>query len=251
VRAQVAPAPAAAPAMSVAQHIAAGDSATAALDARAAYEQFQAALALDSTDYGALWRASREAVSLGEFDSSKTQQRAYYAQGAAYARRAVAVNATGTEGWFVLARALGRTSLTMSSKERVKYAKEIREAALNSLRYDALNAGALHVLGMWNAEIRRLGGLSRFFAENFLGGEIFHAASWDSAVYYMNKSVKVEPQRLVHHLDLGLIYIDRDAKGDEALGKEQLQVVVDGKPTEYNDQFYKKQAAAALAKLPQ
>ena len=161
----------------------------------------------------------------------------------------MAADSTGTDGWFVLARALGRTSLTMSAKERVKFAKEIRHDALTSLRYDSLNPGALHVMGRWSAEIMRLSGLQRFFAENFLGGEVFHQASWDSAVFYMKKSIKVDPDRIVHHLDLGFIYVDRDKDGDDALAKAEFEQCAQLKPTEYNDKFYKQQAAAALAKL--
>ena len=240
---------AAARAQTAAQHVAEGDSATAALNASAALMHYQAALAVDSNDYAALWKASREAVSLGEFDTSKVKQKEFYQQGEHYARRSVAVDSTGSDGWFVLARALGRTSLTLGAKARVGYAKEIRQDALTALRFDAMNAGALHVLGRWNAEIRRLSGITRFYAENFLGGEIFHAASWDSAVYYMGKAVQIDPTRLVHHLDLGEIYRDRDKKGDEALAKQQLTMVVEGKATEYNDLFYKRQAEQALAKL--
>jgi tetratricopeptide (TPR) repeat protein len=236
-------------AQSAAQHVAEGDSAYAAMNASAALMHYKAALAVDSNDYAALWKASREAVSLGEFDTLKSAQRALYVEGEGYARRAVKADSIGTDGWFVLARALGRTSLTMSKKERVKFAKEIRDDALRSLRYDSLNPGALHVMGRWNAEIMRLSGLTRFFAENFLGGEIFHAASWDSAVFYMGKAVKLDPTRLVHHLDLGEIYADRDKRGDEALAKEQLELVVNGTATEYNDPYYKKQAEALLAKL--
>jgi len=240
---------AAASAQTAAQHVAEGDTADAALNALAALQHYEAALGLDSTYYPALWRASREAVSLGEFDTSKTQQKAYYVQGEKFGRRAVAADSTGTDGWFVLARAIGRNSLTLGSKERVKFAKEIRNDALTSLKYDSLNPGALHVMGRWSAEIMRLSGFSRFFAENFLGGEVFHAASWDSAVFYMKKAVKLEPERIVHHLDLGEIYVDRDRKGDKELAKEQLELAVNGKEIEYNDKFYKKQAAKALAKL--
>ena len=239
----------AAAAQTAAQHVQEGDEGFAAMNATAALHHYKAALAIDSTDYAALWKATREAVSLGEFDTSKTQQKAFYAAGEAYARRAVAVDPKGTDGWFALARAIGRNSLTLGKKERVKFAKEVRDDGLTSLRLDSTNAGALHVLGRWNAEIMRLSGFSRFFAENFLGGEIFHAASWDSAVFYMNKAVKLDPARLVHHLDLGEIYLDRKHSGDKALAKEQLTLVVNGAATEYNDQFYKKEAEQALAVL--
>jgi regulator of sirC expression with transglutaminase-like and TPR domain len=104
-------------------------------------------------------------------------------------------------------------------------------------------------MGRWNAEIMRLSGMSRFFAKTFLGGKVFDAASWDSAVFYMNKAVKLDPTRIVHHLDLGEIYMDRNHDGDKALAKEQLTLVVEGKPTEYNDPHYKQQAQELLAKL--
>lgn len=236
-------------AQSAAAHVAEGDSAYAAMNAVSALKHYQAALAVDSTYYPALWKASREAVSLGEFDTSKTQQKDFYMQGESYGRRAVAADPKDTWGWFVLARAIGRNSLTLGKKERVKFAKEIREDALTSLKYDSLNPGALHVMGRWNAEIMRLSGLSRFFAENFLGGEIFHAASWDSAVFYMQKAVRLDPERIVHHLDLGEIYMDRNKSGDKPLAKEQLELAANGKELEYNDPFYKKQAEALLAKL--
>ena len=57
-----------------AQHVAEGDTATDAMNAPAALKHYQAAIAVDSSYYPALWRASREAVSLGEFDTSKVSQ---------------------------------------------------------------------------------------------------------------------------------------------------------------------------------
>jgi hypothetical protein len=65
----------------------------------------------------------------------------------------------------------------------------------------------------------------------------------------MEKSVKVDPTRLVHHLDLAEIYRDRNADGDRERAREQFQLVIDGKPLDYNDQFYKQQAEAEVKKL--
>lgn len=240
---------AAAQAQSPAQHIAEGDSAHAALDPTAALAHYQAALAMDSTNYEALWKASREAVDLGEFEPDKIKQHDYYTEGERLARRAVAADSTNAEGHFALARALGRVALTLGAHDRVKYGKAVRSEALAALSYDSLHAGALHVMGRWNAEIMRLSGFSRFFAKTFLGGGIFGQASWDSAVSYMEKSVAADPTRLVHHLDLAEIYRDRDHEGDKARARAQFEAVIDGAVTEYNDRFYKKQAAAELAKL--
>jgi len=236
-------------AQTAASHIAEGDSATAALEPAAALEHYEAALSIDSTNYEALWKASREAVDLGEFEPDRNKRKEYFAEGERFARRAVAADSANAEGHFALARALGRVALTLGAHDRVKYGKEVRAQALEALKYDSLHAGALHVLGRWNAEIMRLSGFSRFFAKTFLGGGVFDQASWDSAVYYMEKSVAVDPKRIVHRLDLAEVYRDRNKPGDLEKAREEFQAVIDGPVTEYNDKFYKKQAAEELAKL--
>lgn len=236
-------------AQSVAAQIALGDSAHAAMSPAFALAHYKAALAIDSMSYEALWKASRDAVDLGEFNADPQQREQYFSEGEKYARRAVAANPNDAEGHFVLARALGRVALTLGVKQRVNYAKEVRSEALEALKSDSLHPGALHVLGRWNAEIMRLSGFSRFFAKNFLGGDVFSQASWDNAVDYMEKSVKVDPTRLVHHLDLAEIYRDRNADGDRERARQQFQFVIDGKATDYNDKFYKEQAEAEIKKL--
>src|SRR6516162_3578109 len=80
------------------QHVAEGDSAYAAMNAPAALKHYQAALAIDSNFYPALWKASREAVSLGEFDTSKVSQKNFYMMGESYGRRAVAADGRETNG---------------------------------------------------------------------------------------------------------------------------------------------------------
>lgn len=232
-----------------AEHIALGDSSHLAMSPAFALAHYKAALEVDSSSYEALWKASRDAVDLGEFEPNEDQRKAYFAEGERFARRAVAVNADDAEGHFVLARALGRVALSLGKKERVSYAKEIRAQALEALKYDSLHAGALHVMGRWNAEIMRLSGFSRFFAKNFLGGDILGKASWDNAVRYMEESVKQDPARLVHHLDLAEIYRDRNEDGDRARAREQFELVINGKSLDYNDRFYKQQAEAELRDL--
>ena len=239
----------AAGAQSVTERIAKGDSAHTAMSPAFALAHYKAALAVDSTSYEALWKTSRDAVDLSEFEPDEARRGALYAEGEKYARRAVAANPNDPEGHFVLARALGRVALTLGTKERIKYAKEIRLQALDALKYDSLHPGALHVLGRWNAEIMRLSGISRFVARNFLGGDVFSEASWDRAVSYMEKSVKADPTRLVHHLDLAQIYRDRDSDGDRARARAQFEFVINGKAVDYNDRFYKQQAEEGVKKL--
>jgi FimV-like protein len=233
-------------AQSAAEHMARGDSLYRAIQVRESLAEYTAVLAADSSNYEALWRASRNIADLAEYDPDASHRKAQYRLAEQLARKAIAVNPGDAEAHFDLARALGRVALSVGKKDRVKYAKEIREHALEALRLQPDHPGALHVLGVWNAEVMRLSGLTRFFAKNFLGGRVFDQASWPNAVRYMERAVAVDPARIVHRLDLAQIYIDTDEK-DKA--REQLERMLDAPQVELNDPKYKDEAKAILERL--
>lgn len=239
-------APAMAAAQTAAEHIALGDREYAAMNAPGALAHYEAALAADSSDYEALWKASREAVDLGEFNDDDAQRKALYAKAEQYGRRAVAANPGDAEGHFALARAIGRHALSMGKRDRVKLAGEVRTHALEALRLAPNHAGALHIMGVWNAEVMRLSGLERFFAKNLLGGKVFNEANWNDAVRYMERAVAAEPDRITHRLDLGRIYVD---VGNKAKAREQFEWIAQATPRDYNDAHYKAEAEAALRAL--
>src|SRR5687768_16247303 len=143
-------------AQTAAEHIVMGDRDHEALNASGALGHYQAAIAVDPNNAEALWRASGEAIDLGEFDDAKRDS--LYQLGEQYARRAVQADAKSSMAHFSLAKAIGRRSLALGKKERVKYAGDVHREANESLRLDSANAGALHVLGRWHAEIMRLSG---------------------------------------------------------------------------------------------
>lgn len=228
------------------EHLRLGDQEHAAFHSEAALRHYDAALALDSTNATLLTKASGSAVDLGEQEGDKERKAALFRRGAELARRAVAANPSDAEAHFALARALGRAALNVGTRDRVKYAVEIREQALAALKIDPNHPGALHVLGMWNAEVMRLNGFEKFFAKNVLGGKVFGQANWRDAVSNLERAVQVDPDRLTHRLDLALIYRDI---GEKAKARQQLDLVMSGKQTDVNDPIYKRQAEAALKKL--
>jgi tetratricopeptide (TPR) repeat protein len=185
-------------------------------------------------------------VDLGEFERDDTRRMDYYARATSYARRAVAVNANDAEGHFHLARALGRTALALGPRDRVKYAIDVRNHALEALRLTPRHAGALHVMGVWNAEVMRLNGFARAVAKTFMGGQVFNTASWPDAVRYLEQAVSIEPNRLVHHLDLARIY--RDA-GRTADARTAYGAALRAPLTDANDGVYRQSADDELRKL--
>ena len=230
-------------------HVELGVAAEEAHDVRTALQHYQAALDQDSANYEANWRGAMTLLTLGEQlpASGKNPERdSLYVQAARYARRAVASNPAGADGHFALAASLGRESLTKGKKDRIRAAAEIRREALRTLALNPRHDGAYHILGRWNAEIMRISGLSRFFAKKFLGAGVFNQASWDQAIYNMEKAVELDSTRVYHHLELAEIYADRKRIAD---AKSQLRIVDSLPEREVMDSAYKREGAALRKRL--
>ena len=236
-------------AQNVAEHVSAGIAACQARDLAGALKHFQAALAQDSMNYQANWEAALALIDLGKAtpDDVKSPARdSLYALAEVYARRAATANPSDAEGHFALANAIGRASLTKSKKERVQRASEIRNEALRAIQLNPRHDGAYHVLGRWNAEIMRLSGATRFFAKNFLGGDVFNQASWEGAVSNMEKAVELNPRRIYHRLDLAEVYVDRGRYSDARTQLQRVEALPISDPL---DPTYKQQAADLLKKI--
>jgi tetratricopeptide (TPR) repeat protein len=231
-------------AQSAAEHIALGDRDHSAGKAAEALRHYEAAIAADARSGEALWRAAREVVDLGEFDAARRDS--LYKVGEQYGRRAVEAAPTSALAHFALAKAIGRYALTLGTRDRVKYAGEVRKEALESMRLDSINPGALHVMGMWHANIMRLNGFSRFLAKNLLGGKTFGEANWDEAARSLERASALEPDRIVHALDLAGVYRDR---GEKDKAREQYQRALGLTAVEYNDKSYQAQAQRELAEM--
>jgi tetratricopeptide (TPR) repeat protein len=232
-------------AQSPAELVALGDAAYKERRQQDARDHFVRAIAADPTNYEALWKASRSEIDLAEI-ASRPAVDALLSAGQQHAEAAIRARPTDAEGHFSLARALGRRALSAGPRDGIRLSTIIRDAALTALKIDGTHAGALHVLGMWHAEIMRISGLSRMFARTFLGAEVFSAASWDEAQRLLEASVQHDPNRIIHRLDLAGIYTDR---GDRKRARELYLSIASAPIVEPNDDLYKKQAAERLKRL--
>lgn len=203
----------------------------------------RAAAARAGGGYAALWRASRAAVDVGQ-DLPEERADAWYGVAEKWARRAVEAAPGDPEGHLQLAQALGLLALDAGVRERVRYSNEIRSEARATIEADSSYAGGWHVLARWNAEVMSLSGAARFFARTFLGGEVMAEASWEDAERFMARAAELEPRRLVHHLELGKIRLERD---EPAEAREALERVLELQPWDYHDCVYKQQAREALS----
>lgn len=250
-----------------AEHIALGDSARAALRSDEALHHYQEAVEEIQHAVGtqlqtvagvhppdpvyceALWKAAREIADVAKQlmgDSLKQRRDSLYSLGRTWAEAAIQADSSNANAHFSLALVLGRLSRTRGGKERVRFAKTIYDETERTIQLDARHDGAYHILGMWNAEVKRLSGFTRFFAKTLFGAGFMDRATWDSAVTNMERAVALNPQHVYHRLELAGVYLDVD---QPAKATEQLQTIATLPVGDPLDPYYKRLAADALADI--
>jgi tetratricopeptide (TPR) repeat protein len=230
-------------AQSAAQHVAVGDSAYAARRASDALQHYLAAIAVDSANAAALWRASRTEVELAEFDFDANHGHALMNDAERHARAAVADEPQNAHAHFALAQALGRIALAAPTLERLPFATEIHKEALACLDIAPTDAGCLHVLALWSAEYMRLDQFTRDMANSMSRGKLFATATWAEAERNLLAAIKLEPNRAIHHLDLARIYRDEGKKKE---AQAEFRAAVTARPQDFNDPHYQIEAKKAL-----
>src|SRR5437870_10262177 len=234
--------------LSVAEHLALGDSAHAALAPAQALQHYRAALAIDSTNYQARWKAGRELVDIakqieGKDDSSKRRRDSLYSEARACGEAAVRVNPNGADGHFTIGQALGRLSRTKGGGERVRFARIIYDEGMKAIELDSTHDGAYHLMGAWHAEVKRLLGFQKFFAKALFGGGFLVRGNWGDAQTYLEKAVALKPQNIFHRLDLAEVYVDL---GRYSKAREQLTTIASLPIADVLDHDYQKEAAQLL-----
>jgi len=212
-------------------------------------DRWEAVMATDSLNAEANWRAAIALVDIGKQTPDKEKNRArdsLYLVAEMYARRAVRQAPQDAEPHFALALALGKASLTMSAKQRVKYAKEVKIEVERALEIDPNHDGAWHLLGRWNAEIERLSNIEEFFAKTLLGGKVFNQASWEEAIRCLRKAVEIRPDYIFHRLDLAEVLIERKRSTEAKPELEKIQALPD---LDAMDPSYRSRASELLARI--
>jgi len=234
--------------LTVAQQIALGDSAHAALAPAQALAHFRAAYAIDTSNYEVLWKTARELVDIakqieGEDDSSRHRRDSLYMEARAFGEAAVRRNPGGADGHFMIGQALGRLSRTKGGKERVHFARIIYDEGMKAIELDSTHDGAYHLIGAWHAEVKRLSWIQRKAAALLFGGGFLAKGNWHDAQAYLEKAVALDPRKIFHRLELGEVYIDL---GQYSKARAELRAVSTLPVTDVLDPEYKKEAAQLL-----
>ncbi len=163
-------------------------------------------------NYEALWGAARSAIAQGLLSRGREIQNQWYKIGESYARRATEVEPDDLEGLYWLLTAKGLRAVRSGARDASTLGGEVYDLAHQVLEMDSLHAGAYHALGVLNYRVRRLSGLQRWVARNFLGADVMNLTSWEDAERYLTRAVELRPEYILFHLDLGRMYLTRDRK---------------------------------------
>jgi Tfp pilus assembly protein PilF len=100
------------------------------------------------------------------------------------------------------------------------------------------------VLGRWHYEIASLGSVARWFAKLIYGG--LPDASFAEAESHLQRAIELEPENLIHRLELGFVY---QAEGRKADARREFQRGLDMPSNAKHDEIAKLRARDALKTL--
>lgn len=107
---------------------------------------------------------------------------------------------------------LGKMVPFLPAKEQVAASPKIKASADKALQLDPKNDTAWHVLGRWNRVLAEVNTLKRALAGMIFGG--LPKGSNEEAERAMKKAIELNPNRLMHYIELGRIYAQMRRKDD-------------------------------------
>ena len=129
-----------------------------------------------------------------------------------YSERAAAACPHDSDAQLAPGVTLGKMVPFMPTKEQVAASPKIKASADKALQLDPKNDTAWHVLGRWNRVLADVNTLKRAFAGMIFGG--LPKGSIEEAERDMKKAMELNPNRLMHYVELGRIYAQMGRKDD-------------------------------------
>jgi tetratricopeptide (TPR) repeat protein len=129
-----------------------------------------------------------------------------------YSQRAAAAGPQDCDAQLATAITLGKMLPYLPTKEQVAASPKIKESVDKALQIDPNNDTAWHVLGRWNRVLADVNTLKRALAGMMYGR--LPKGSNEEAERDMKKAIELNPNRLMHYIELGRIYAQMGRKDD-------------------------------------
>ena len=193
--------------------IAKGDQFDQRLQAKEALEVYLPANKLEPNNVKLLVCIARQYRHLMSDTSSKQEKLRLGNTSLEFASRAATLAPNNAEAQLSPAISLGKMLPFMGSKDQVNASPRIKAAVDRTLLLDPNNDNAWHILGRWNRVLANVNVVKRVLAKALYGD--LPVTTNEAAEKCLLKAIEINPNRLMHYIELGRIYAAMGRK-DEA-----------------------------------
>jgi tetratricopeptide (TPR) repeat protein len=161
-----------------------------------------------------------------------------------YSMRAAACGPNDCDAQLAPAITLGKMLPYLPTKEQISASPRIKQSVDKAIAVDPHNDTAWHVLGRWHRVLADVSTAKRYLAGMIYGK--LPVGSNQEAERAMKKAISLNPDRLMHYIELGRIYAQMGKK-EEA--RELINKGLGMPDTEKDDPETKERGRETLAKL--
>lgn len=197
-----------------------------------------------SKDATLLVKIARQYVYLMDERPSKKAKEAAARTALEYSQRAVRAAPDTSDPYLSVAISYGKLTPLLGTREKITVSRKLKEAAEKAIRFDPKSDYAWHLLGRWHQTLAGVGGISRTIAKLVYG--TIPKASYSEALRCFEQAMKLNPDRLIHVIELGRTHA---LMGNEALARQFIEQGLAMKNTERDDPGTKTRGRATLKSL--
>lgn len=174
---------------------------------------------LDSNNVRLLVRIARQYRHLMSDATKTSEKRRLGTTAVDYAQRSVALDPNDPEAQLALAISYGKMLPFEENKEKIATSRLIKSAVDRSIALDPTNDLSWQVLGRWHRGLAEVSGVKRALAQVKYGK--LPSSKYEDAVRCFEKAIALNPNRLMHYIELGQTYalMDRDADARKLITK--------------------------------
>lgn len=142
----------------------------------------------------------------------EASQQAAGEQALAYARRALALAPDKADAHLAVAICHGRLLDYLPAREKVEASRLVKVHAEKATALDPSSDYAWHMLGRWHRAVATTGALLKGIV-NLVYGGLPDASNADAAAAFQ-KAIQLAPDRVSHHIELGITYAEMGRPDD-------------------------------------
>ncbi|MEP6670767.1 MAG: tetratricopeptide repeat protein [Chthoniobacter sp.] len=182
-----------------------GDVYYARLEPSEALKYYLPAEKLDPNNPQLLVRIARQYRHLMSETAAKEQKKQLCTTAVGYAQRAVAIAPNDPDTQLAVAISYGKLLPLVGTGDQIADSRLIKSAVDKTLALDANNDLAWQILGRWYLALADVSGVKRALAQIAYGK--LPPARYEDAVRCFEKAIELNPNRLMHHIELGRTYM--------------------------------------------